>query len=543
MARSPLMRRLLTLARDIRVARDLDIDVAEVHHRRELQRLERREFLVRSATTLGAGLAGLTLPRRAFAAGGVKPRIAIVGGGMAGLTSALDLDDHGISATIYEASSRIGGRMFSRTDDYFGGQVIEWGGEFIDSSHHTMRSLAKRFGLKLVDVNKAQGKKAEDVHHLLGGYYTEEEAVDDFLAMFDAVETDLQGADYPTTFDSSTKVGSALDLLSVRQYIEARVPGGLSSKFGRLLDIAYNGEYSAETTDQSALNLLYLLGYQPKKNAFEVFGESDERFRIIGGNDRLPKKIAKHLGEKSIALEHQLVALKRNGDGSVTLTFDTPSGTIEKIADAVVLTLPFAVLRNLDLSGMNFQPLKLQAISELGRGLGGKLQVQFSQRLWTEEGPWGKSSTGATYSDLGYQSTWESTRGQKGKEGILVIFTGGTVTNALATHVPFADATTPEVVTDVNTHLSRLTQVFPGLDLLHNGKAASSLPHFAPNFGLSYAYYRVGQYTQFGGIEGQPEGNVFFAGEHTSRSFQGFMEGAAATGKRAGKQLRQFLKS
>lgn len=537
------MRRLLSLARDIRVARALDLDVPEVRRRREQLRFDRREFLARSGGALGAGLFSLALPRRVLAAGGAKPRIAIVGGGMAGLTCALDLDDHGIAATLYEASSRIGGRMFSRTDDYFGGQVIEWGGEFIDSGHHTMRSLAKRFGLNLVDVNKAEGKKAEDVHHLLGGYYTEEEAVDDFLAMFDAVKTDLQGADYPTTFDSSTKVGSALDLLSVRQYIEARVPGGVASKFGELLDIAYNGEYSAETTDQSALNLLYLLGYQPKKNDFEVFGESDERFRVVGGNDRLPKKIAKYLGEKSIVLEHELVALVRNGDGSVTLTFDTPSGTIEKIVDAVVLTLPFAVLRKLDLSAMNFQPLKLQAISELGRGIGGKLQLQFSKRLWTEKGPWGKGSTGATYSDLGYQSTWESTRGQKGKEGILVVFTGGAVTSALATSVPFADATTPEVIADVNTHLPRLAQVFPGLDSLYNGKAASSLPHFAPNFGLSYAYYRVGQYTQFGGIEGQPEGNVFFAGEHTSRNFQGFMEGAAVTGKRAGKQLRQFLKA
>jgi monoamine oxidase len=541
MTRTLLFHRLRALFRDARLARRNDLDLGTIRALRaeaKIRRLERREFLAAAA----AGAAAIVLPGRAFARAKPQPRIAIVGGGMAGLSAALELKDRGLKSTIYEMSPRIGGRVFSRTDPYFGKQTIEWGGELIDTGHKAMRNLAKRFDLDLLNLFAAEPNKSEDIHYFGGQYYTEDEAVADFLAIADLVDADLDGAGYPTTFDDFTAEGSVLDLLSIFDWIEARVPGGHSSSFGKLLDIAYNGEYSAETTDQSALNLLYLLGYQPKNNDFAVFGESDEKYRIDGGNDQLPKRIAKKLGDSALELEHALTAVIAQGDNTVKLVFDTPAGPKEVIADAAILTLPFAILRNLDLDNAGFEPLKHQAIQQLGRGIGGKLQMQFTKRLWNESGPWGThGSNGNTYSDLGYQSTWDATRAQKGKEGILNVFTGGNATLAMATNVAFADAFTPSVLTDVAKLLPRLDVMFPGLAALHNGLATSSLPHLAPNFGLSYSYYRVGQYTTFGGIEGKTQGRVFFAGEHTSQNFQGFMEGAAREGKRAGKQVSKLF--
>ena len=58
-----------------------------------------------------------------------------------------------------------------------------------------------------------------------------------------------------------------------------------------------------------------------------------------------------------------------------------------------------------------------------------------------------------------------------------------------------------------------------------------------PRLGGAYAQYRVGQYTGFGGIEGVQEGNVHFAGEHTSPDFQGFMEGAVTSGERVATEI------
>jgi monoamine oxidase len=74
-----------------------------------------------------------------------------------------------------------------------------------------------------------------------------------------------------------------------------------------------------------------------------------------------------------------------------------------------------------------------------------------------------------------------------------------------------------------------------------NGLAARDAWETSPFQLGSYSFWRVGQYTRFAGAEGEPEGTVFFAGEHTSIDFQGFMEGAVRSGERAAKELLAAL--
>src|SRR5262249_49574160 len=76
--------------------------------------------------------------------------------GIAGLNAALVLQDAGYSSTIYEASSRIGGRMHSDTTSWEKGQITEHCGEFIDSNHKTILGLARRFGIDVSDLIAAE---------------------------------------------------------------------------------------------------------------------------------------------------------------------------------------------------------------------------------------------------------------------------------------------------------------------------------------------------------------------------------------------------
>ena len=87
--------------------------------------------------------------------------------------------------------------------------------------------------------------------------------------------------------------------------------------------------------------------------------------------------------------------------------------------------------------------------------------------------------------------------------------------------------------------LTQLEPVHPGISRLWTGAATSPQPHLDPNLRLAYSYFRVGQYHRIAGYEGVRQGSVFFAGEHTSLDFQGYMEGAAAEGIRAGRQTPQ----
>jgi monoamine oxidase len=52
----------------------------------------------------------------------------------------------------------------------------------------------------------------------------------------------------------------------------------------------------------------------------------------------------------------------------------------------------------------------------------------------------------------------------------------------------------------------------------------------------------VGQYTKFGGAEGEAVGSCHFAGEHTSVDFQGYLNGGVETGQRAAGEILAALK-
>lgn len=539
MARTPFLRSLLRLASQYRAARTLGLPVHAVQDLQAQAVAEggraftRRQFLAGVA----AGSAGLMLPGRASAATRVRPRIAIVGAGVSGLNCALTLADMGVRSTVYEASSRIGGRMFSNNNGYWAeNQVTEWGGEFIDTGHVTIQNLATRFGLALDDLTAAEPAGIEETYYFDQGYYRYREVVEDFAAVYQAVVDDADAAGYPTTFDTSTPDGRHLDRMSVWDWIERRVPGGHSSNMGQLLEVAYAIEYGADTSEQSALNLVYLLsGSDPQ---FEIFGASDERFHVRGGNQQIPLAIADHLAGLGMPVRtHQrLAAIRQRPDGTFALTFASGGNRRETISDLVVLTLPFAVLRTVDYAGAGFDRLKRKAIEQLGRGRNGKLQYQFTRRLWNEPGVWG-TSNGLSFSDLGYQNTWEPTRAQPGSSGILNNYTGGTVAGRRRAEVPFAFVGNAGVEQDATRSLHQINRVFPGLATLWNGKATSSLPHLSPFFRCSYSFWSVDQYHTIAGYEGARQGNVFFAGEHTSQDFQGFMEGAASEGARAASEM------
>ncbi len=546
MARTPLLRSFQRLYAEYRVARAHDLPLEGLRELRAQHRERgagrpsgptRRQFLV-AATAAGVGLG--SRPARAGAGGG-GPKVAIVGAGIAGLTCALRLADRGIDATVYEASGRVGGRMFSNANYFAGGQVSEWGGELIDTGHRTVRRLAKRFGLKLDNLHAAQAEGSADVFHFFGSYYPKAQADLDFAAVFEAVAADEAAAPFPTLFDDFTPTGLELDRMSVYDWIESRVPGGHDSPLGALLDTAYAGEYAADTERQAALNLIYLLAFQPDEGELAIFGESDEKFHIRGGNQRLPERIADCLGDRVVA-GHRLARLARTPGGRYKLAFERAGSTLDVVADYVVLALPFAVLREIDTDDAGFDALKELAIQTQGAGHSGKLNVQFAGRPWVGKGPWPGASNGSSYADAGYQGSWDATRAQAGQRGILTFFSGGSVADAMKGGAAFATTSSAAVREDVARAIAQIAPVYPGLAGLYEGRATQSLPHKSPFFRSSYAYYEPGQYTSFAGHEAAAQGRVFFCGEHTSIDFQGFMEGGASEGRRAARELAKMIR-
>ena len=479
-------------------------------------RTTRRGLLARAGagavavTTLGR----LTPTARAAAA----PRIVVVGAGLAGLTCAYRLHQAGYTAQVYEASDRLGGRCWTIRGAFTDGQIAEHGGELIDQGHNAIRNLAQELGLTLDNLLRAEANGSEALGYFDGAPYSFEDMTDDLKQVWQKIHSDTSAASYPTTFDSSTQRGRELDRMSIVDWIEESVPGGMGSRLGQLLDVAYNIEYGAESSEQSSLNLLYLLGFAGQ-GQLRLFGKSNEKYHVHGGNDQIPARLGTALAGQ-ITTGAELVAVRRTPAGGYSLGFRIGSKTATVNADKVVLALPFSILRrSVDLSGAGFSDRKLLAIRELGMGTNSKLHVQFRSRPWTAQG-----CNGETFSDAGYQNTWEVSRAQAGASGILVDYTGGAIGASFGSGTPTQRA---------QQFLSQIEPVLPGLTREWNGRATVDFWPAYPWTRGSYSYWKVGQYTSFAGIEGRQEGNAHFCGEHTSIDFQGYLNGAVETGERA----------
>ena len=481
----------------------------------EERRTTRRTLLRRAgagAVALAA-LGRLTPAARAAA----SPRIVVVGAGLAGLTCAYRLRRAGYVCQVFDASGRVGGRCWTIRDAFAEEQIAEHGGELIDQGHNAIRNLSQELHLELDNLLRAEVNGTEMRASFDGALYTQAEITDDLKRVWQTIHEDVSAAGYPTLFDSSTQRGRELDRLSIVDWIEESVPDGMRSRLGRLLDVAYTIEYGADSSEQSALNLLYLLGFAGP-GQLRIFGKSNEKYHVRGGNDQIPARLAEALAGQ-ITTGAELVAIRRTPAGAYTLGFDAGSGTTTVAADVLVLAVPFSILRrSVDLTRAGFSARKMLAIRELGMGTNSKLHLQFGTRHWNSLG-----SNGETYAD-GYQNTWEVTRAQSGRSGILVDYTGGRV------GASFGSGTLDD---RASLFLKQLEPVLPGISARWNRRATLDFwPGYEWTRG-SYSYWKVGQYTSFAGIEGRQEGDAHFCGEHTSVDFQGYLNGAVETGERA----------
>jgi monoamine oxidase len=489
-------------------------------------RQTRRAFIAGAASALAACTTELPVIRQSSYASRGTPRdpsVVIVGAGVAGLTCAYRLHQAGISCRVFEASDRVGGRTWTLRGYFAQGQIAEHGGEFISLGQFEVQRLARELGLQLVNVNRHE--PGHDTYFFHGTPYTVEQAKSDYLAhVRGPLHAALRAAGYPTTYDRSTSAGRALDRMSVAEWIEANVPGGRSSKIGAFLANGCVGEFGADCETQSALNLIYLLGFE-KRRQFNIDG-SIEALHIVGGNDQLATRMATALPAGSVETNAALVALRKRSDGSLTCTFASGHRVYEVSAERVLLAIPFTTLRDVDLRRVPLSRLKRTAIDNLELGTNAKLHMQFRRRIWNAE-----HYDGTSYVQFPYEESWDVSAAQPGAYGILVGFPGGRrgVLPAAA-HGPAPRAIADEYVRELN-------RIYPGIAKLYTGVAYLDVwAHDVWHHG-AYSYYRVGQYTQFAGIEPVPEDNVFFAGEQTSYNDMGYINGAVISGERAARQI------
>ncbi|MEG4628121.1 NAD(P)/FAD-dependent oxidoreductase [Microcoleus sp. AR_TQ3_B6] len=486
-------------------------------------RLSRRRLLHGGLAAAGA-VAAATFTREgegAFAQQGRRSPILVVGAGIAGLTAAYRLRQAGVRADIIEATNSVGGRI--RTASKVAGTLIpaELGGEFIDTGHTNLISLATELGLRAIDLVDVQRGLVKDTFFFQGRRFSLEQIIAGFAPLASKIRADLQAVGDEISYLDFTEAAERLDNTSIAEYVDQ---ADTSTIVRQLLRIAYTTEYGRDPEEQSALNLLFLIGSEP--DSFELYGNSDERYQIDGGNSQIINRLAAQLSG-SIEAGTVLEAINLLPDGRYRVSLRSGQSAFDRTYERVLLTLPFSTLREVNINVPLPQP-KRRAIEQLGYGTNSKLITGYRSRIWREL----YRSTASVYSDLGFQNTWEATPFFPTPNGLITNFTGGRQGLSIG-------AGTPE--DQAQRFLNQIERVFPGVRNLRSGKAVRAYWPGERFFKGSYSCYLVGQWTQMHGVEGERVGNLFFAGEHTSLENQGYMEGGCETGQMAAFEILQDL--
>jgi monoamine oxidase len=538
MARSPLFE---MFRQTTRIAMASEREGVPSREAAEGMRVSRRTLL-KGATVVGAGLvagSGAQAWAGPSLSGGKTGdlRVGIIGAGMAGLACAYDLKGAGILATVHETNDRVGGRMFSMGGAFpgpvsFPGQVVELGGELIDTGHKTILGYAQQFNLAKESYLKPPG----EVFYFFGGQrYAESAVVDEYRAFVATMRSDLQQLSAEPTADVHTAADRQFDLIDLRTYLETRGAGPVVKA---AIIAAYEAEYGLTADQQSCLNFLFFIRAN-RRSRFEPFGVSDERYHLVGGNQQIPREVAARLPGQ-VRYGERLEAVRKTAAGAIELTLRRGSTAITATYDAVVISVPFTVLRSVALDvSLGLPAWKTLAIQQLGYGTNAKMMVGFNGPVWSELG-----SNGASYSNLpNHQDTWEANPSRAtSQSAVLVDYSSG----------PRGASLDPRnVQREAERFLLDLNKVYPGAAQRAtrdaSGKILAHLEHWPsnPNTLGSYTAYKPGQFTSIAGNEGKAVGNLFFAGEHTNSFYwwQGYMEGAALSGKDAASAILARVKS
>lgn len=475
-----------------------------------------RRALLKAFAATGVA-AALPRPAEAFTGG----RVAIIGGGIAGLSALHYLTEAGVDAQLYEARGRTGGRMFTRRPPD-GSPAFEEGGQLVNTDHKDMHALLTKFGVGLVD------RKREPHRTLIlaDGTPLSDEMLAEALRPIAAQigkDADLLDKDF-------ARHAPALDRMSIAAYLD-RHAGLLKEPWARqLMEATSRTEYGVEPREASAIELIFNLPTVDGTRV-EVLGGSDERFVIEGGSSALIDALtAQHRGR--ITTGKRLWRVERQGRG-MKLTFLDDS-VVE--ADRVILAVPAPLLRTIGIR-VPIPALWHAYIAEVALGRNEKIQSVASATPW--RGPMGMGGELWDTARDGYSLGWEGSvhLGQRA-DPVWTFFLGGDQVDREGDPGAIARAFAATVERGI-----------PGL-----GGAIASGPYRrtawhrdALTLG-AYVNYAPGQLSRFAGLlsvdsddpaerQVSSAGRILFAGEHLSDAWPGYMNGGAETGRMAAEAL------
>ena len=434
--------------------------------------------------------------------------VLVAGGGLAGLCAARDLTMWGAKVLVVEARDYVGGRVHTARQGFVESQHAEAGGDMIDENHHETLQLARDLRLTLVRILK-------------GGFAYARPRPDGTIRIanrasmrgWERMAEALAEAGRPYRLAEKrweSPIARELARRSVAQWLdEARADEDL-----RLTATGLRGFFLADPEELSLLELIDTFASSDDDNA----PLPGKMYRVKGGNDLLATTLAEQLGDR-VQCATELVAVSQRGR-SVRATIKNARRTSQVMVDYLIFALPATLLRRVPITPA-LPERQHEAIARLKYGRGTKTLLQFGRKFWRVP-----ARPRAFGSALPIGAVWDGNEEQRGRSGILSLLAGGSA----------SDATADLVAREGIPGLARALNWLGSADVPITGWRQFRWEADAWSRG-GYAVFDSTFDPSLRGWLAQPCGRLFFAGEHTSVAWQGYMNGAVESGRRAAAEL------
>ena len=479
--------------------------------------LTRRSFIKK--TGAAASLFPLSSFSSIFSNSTDDKRIIVIGAGLAGLSCAYELDQAGFNVMLIEARSRPGGRVSTYRDSFSDNLYSEMGAEYVDSMDTHVQEYCKIFDLKVLPAKQYDGV------YLKGQRFTMEglRSGRDSLPFKGTLKGKLFGQeaqyikkwiDLVNLKGISSPEVQELDKISVEEIL---IKGGAPKD---IIDLYAYANATEETTVPSKMSALDMVLSNTRTSGFS---ENTVEGRILGGNDQLPKILAKKLGSK-IMYNQPLYRLDYDSN-SITATVKENEKLIQIPASKCVLAIPTTILKNININP-GFSIEKTKCINNQQYGHAMKIAMQYHQRFWNNKNSIGQR----VFTDTPLRRIYDFSIDQPGPRGILLSFTSGEDAIKLGR-------------LDKNKRLEVAKNTCNNIwseSPKYWEKGIIKYWNEDPWVKASYSFAGVDQ-KGYREILAQTEGSVYFAGEHTATQ-RASMNGAIESGLRVTEELKRTMK-
>ncbi|WP_194839959.1 flavin monoamine oxidase family protein [Aeromicrobium yanjiei] len=260
--------------------------------------------------------------------------VAVIGGGLSGVTAARDLRDRGYSVVLLEGSQRLGGRIFARPFAGLPDVSVDFGGTWVNTSMQPlMNSELTRYGIAVRGDLPSGGAAFHT-----GGAWRSMPVPPDQLHDLERALMHLRTASQ--RFTPGLKVTQAgvrdLDVSVDEFFAPLNLPDATRDLLYSIV-VVYGGWDPGKLSVFSFLSQIAAFGHSP----YLFYGALTER--IVGGLHTLLEAMVLGSGI-DIRLSHRVVAVERGPDG-VTVRHEG-GGLVE--ARECIVAVPTNVIRHID---------------------------------------------------------------------------------------------------------------------------------------------------------------------------------------------------